>query len=141
MWDVYKAELEPVHFLGHTAGVPSLQFHPDDRSLASGSLDKTVRIWDVGQPDNEPIQIAHDGWIWAVAFSPDGNRLVSGGADRNLRLWHPRGEMLATQVCDQLNRNLSLSEWKKYVGSDISYERTCLHLPDGEVQFLGDVQE
>jgi WD40 repeat protein len=51
----------------------------DDRALATGSCDTTVRLWHVASGQELAILKAHHGQVHSVAFSPDGNLLVSGG--------------------------------------------------------------
>jgi WD40 repeat protein len=41
-------------FRGHTGLVSSLAFSPDGRQLFSGSRDKTVKVWNLTQPDQGP---------------------------------------------------------------------------------------
>jgi WD40 repeat protein len=73
---------------GHTASVRSVAFSPDGTTLASGSWDDTIRLWDVntGQTIGEPLQ-GHADWVRSVAFSPDGQTLASGSYDETVRLW------------------------------------------------------
>ncbi|MBT5832075.1 MAG: hypothetical protein HOH77_17950, partial [Candidatus Latescibacteria bacterium] len=137
IWNVQTPEADPIRLIGHTSSVTSVSFNPDNQLLASGSLDKTLRIWNVEYPDAESISIEHDHWVWAVAFSPDGNLLVSGGADQIIYTWTTRAKALAGQVCDKISRNLSIKEWKTFVGEDIPYEKTCPNLP-GDEQTLGN---
>lgn len=61
---------------GHEDGVWSLAFSPNGRWLASGSSDKTVRIWDVITRQSL-IRLAHGDWVKDVAFSADGGTLIS----------------------------------------------------------------
>lgn len=55
-----------------------LEFSPDGSTLASGSQDKTIRLWDTGTNEELAILQKHTGWINTLAFSSDGKRLASG---------------------------------------------------------------
>ena len=72
----------------HDCVVTSVAFSPDGRHIASGSHDKTVRVWDAqtGQSVMDPLK-GHDHWVSSVAFSPDGRHIVSGSYDMTVRLW------------------------------------------------------
>jgi len=65
------------------------QFHsPDGTRIVSGSIDKTMRVWDAlsGNEVISPLH-GHKGSVQSVAFSPDGTRIVSGSSDRTVRVW------------------------------------------------------
>jgi WD40 repeat protein len=69
----------------------------------------------------------------AVAFSKDGRSLfIRNGSDHTVFQWDADPKSWAARACRVANRNLSLDEWKRYIGDTIPYHRTCPQFPDGE---------
>ncbi|KAE9403797.1 WD40 repeat-like protein, partial [Gymnopus androsaceus JB14] len=68
--------------------VTSVVFSPDGHKIVSGSVDKTIRIWDsnTGKQLGNPLE-GHDDRVYSVAFSHDGQKIVSGSYDKTIRVW------------------------------------------------------
>lgn len=81
--------------LGHTDLVVCLTFSPDGRTLASGSWDRTIRLWKANVPARarllRPVLTSHEDHVEALAFAPDGRTLASGSDDTTVRLWRVAG--------------------------------------------------
>ncbi|KAB8332317.1 hypothetical protein SD80_019625, partial [Scytonema tolypothrichoides VB-61278] len=76
---------------GHTAGVESLAFTSDSRSLLSGGEDRTLRVWDVVSEQCVRTIAGHSVALYDLDWSPEGTHLVSGGADGQVLCWDLRG--------------------------------------------------
>ena len=72
---------------GHSHYVYSVSFSPDGQVLASGSVDKTIKLWDVGSRREIATLKGHSDWVLSVSFSPDGQVLASGSDDKTIKLW------------------------------------------------------
>jgi WD40 repeat protein len=72
---------------GHTAAVNSVAFSPSENLLASGSSDKTIRVWDLTTREETLTLVGHAALVRSVAFSGDGHYLISAGRDATVRLW------------------------------------------------------
>jgi WD40 repeat protein len=74
-------------FRGHKASVNSIAISPDGQTLASGSDDRTVSLWNVKTGKQIFTFFGQEAEVHAVAISPDGKKLVAGGFDRKITTW------------------------------------------------------
>ena len=90
----------------HTHSILSVAFSPNrgNNTLAYGSADGTVHLWDVSTKSLKHTLRGHTDHVLSVAFSPDGRILASGSADNTVRLWDARTGNLR----DTLHRHTNL---------------------------------
>jgi glucose repression regulatory protein TUP1 len=87
---------------GHTDSVYSVAFSPDGRHLVSGSLDKTIKMWELNnagfynRANSQPKTgkciktfTGHKDFVLSVALTPDGQWVMSGSKDRGVQFWDP----------------------------------------------------
>ena len=79
---------------GHTGFVSSVDFSPNGRTLASGSWDRTIRLWNADTAESSIILTDHTDRVTSVTFSPNGNMLASGSWDKTVRFWNPHSGKL-----------------------------------------------
>ncbi len=69
------------------SAILGLAFSPDGKLLASGEVDKKVRLWDTATGKQVALLEGHTKQVTAVAFTPDGKTLCSASYDHTVRLW------------------------------------------------------
>jgi WD40 repeat protein/transcriptional regulator with XRE-family HTH domain len=102
---VWREEGKLLHLAwqAHTDMTLALTLSPDEHTLASGSVDGTVKLWKIesGTLSGGQVSLLWSGWhpqgTLCLAFSPDGSLLASGGSDATVRLWEAK---LGTPVED-----------------------------------------
>ena len=106
-------------------------FHQQSQSHVLDQMDDALRTL-LSSSYFSNVLWGHESGVWFVAFSPDGQMLASGSLDQTIFIWIAHTETLAEKICQQVWRNLTLDEWRQFVGEDLPYARTCPNLPAGE---------
>ena len=94
---------------GHSGPVHAVAYSPDGQMLATGSEDRTVKIWRVADGATLHRLTGHTGIVKSVAFAPDGQLLATGSVDETVRIW---------RVSDgTLLRSMTHADWGGQVNS------------------------
>ena len=90
-------------FAEHAGGVLSVVISPDGRHAASGSHDRTVKVWALDTGACIQTLEGHTREVNAIVFSSDGNYILSGGSDQAIRLWEASAGKLIRSFTGQKN--------------------------------------
>src|SRR5262249_46048542 len=90
VWDLTQQN-PPQHVVGrgrHEQWINAFGLSPDNRWLATGSVDANVKLWDLMGARKDPILLdGHSAPVRSVVFSEDGRWLATAAADAIARLW------------------------------------------------------
>jgi len=81
------AQIETSVQRGHSLAVHTVCFSPDGKYIASGSEDKTIKIWEFQTGREVKTLLGHQSQVNKVLFTADGKKLISGSRDRNIFVW------------------------------------------------------
>ena len=102
----------------------------EKRWVASGSFDRSIKLWDIAQPREDPLltllppdSAGPKSSVYALATDPMGHVVASGGPERVIRTWDPRsGKRIGKLVGHTDNiRVILVSDDSRYVGHTIYY--------------------
>ena len=85
LWNLCQGD-QLATLTGHDWIVSCATFSPDGKWIASGSQDRTVKIWDATHRELIATLHAATGAVWSVAFTPDGRHLITSGYG-GTKLW------------------------------------------------------
>lgn len=88
---------------GHSESINCLAFNPDGKRLASGSEDKTIKIWYLQTGQDINTLVDHTEKVNCITFSPDGELLASCGWDRYINIWNWKDRKIISQLTGHTN--------------------------------------
>ncbi|KAJ3428050.1 wd repeat-containing protein wdr-5.2-related [Anaeramoeba flamelloides] len=82
---------------GHTKWVNCLAYSPDGKTIATGSNDETIKLWNADNGELKKTLAGHTQCVNCLAYSPDGKTIATGSNDDTIKLWNAdNGELKKT---------------------------------------------
>ena len=103
-----------------------MAFSLDGKTLATGSTDGTVQLWDVTTHQQIITLTRRAGTVYSVAFSADGKTLAIESAGHAVQLWNVAYLVhVVPYLCESVERPLTPAEWARYVPQGPSSQKLC----------------
>lgn len=94
----------------HTDYADALEFSPDGRTLASASVDGTIKLWETTTGAEIKTLLGHMTMVNGLAFLPEGRTLASVESEHSLKLWHlPTGREVVSWAITNLAGPVTIS--------------------------------
>lgn len=123
--------------LAMAKGTWSLAFSPDGRTLASGTQEGALSLWELASGKERHLFVGHEGQVMSVAFSPDGRRLAAASPEAPVYIWDVCGVLLPSP---RIPRDQWEGLWTDLAGADAAVGwqaiRKLASVPDQTVPSL-----
>ncbi|XP_009414557.2 protein HIRA [Musa acuminata AAA Group] len=112
---------------GHTADVVDLNWSPDDLTLASGSLDNTIHIWNITTGICTAVLRGHSSLVKGVTWDPIGSFIASQSDDKTVIIWRTSDWSLAHRTEGHWSKSLGSTFFRRLGWSPCGHFITTTH--------------
>jgi len=123
-FSVSAQSLEAVIQKGHELAVISVAVSPDSNYVATGSRDKSAKLWDLNTGREVRSFLGHEYSVTTIDFSKDGNTLMTGSSDGTVRFWDVNSgkEIASINPSNEIVSDVNFSpDMKHFVVSCLRY--------------------
>ena len=123
---------------GHESGISCIDFSPDGKLIASGSSDKTIKLWNAADGRELLTLYGHTDPVTSITFSPDGTLLASGGGtlfkSGEVKLWNIKDgrEIMTLHKQKHSVTSVAFSPDGTLLASGSDGAITLWNIPDGQ---------
>ncbi|XP_053398750.1 periodic tryptophan protein 2 homolog [Mercenaria mercenaria] len=139
VWSMQTGRLLEV-LAGHEGPVSSLSFSPTETLLASGSWDKTVKLWDVFENKGAKETLGVSSDVLAVSFRPDGGELAVSTLNAQISFWEPHQAKQVGSIEGRHDIGYSRKEQEKITAKKSAFGKafnTVCYSADGKCILAG----
>jgi WD40 repeat protein len=129
-----------LQFEGHDGYINCVTFSPDGKLIVSGSLDCTVRVWNIENSEAASLLFeGHEAEVVSIAVSPNGRYIASRAMDDTVRLWDIAtrtsiSKWVAEGTLRYCNTSISFTPDGKYILSASRHAIQLLNIETGEMK-------
>lgn len=97
-------------FAAHENSVDAITCDPtSDRLFASGSHDKTIKLWDAQKPQKALNTLTgNKNGIWSLNYSHDGKRLLSASSEGLCKIWDVKSGKCTTELTAHMGHKVRI---------------------------------
>lgn len=150
---------------GHELAITAIAFRPDGKEVATGSYDKTVRIWDVETGKLKQTITGPEEWVSGLVYRFKGERVAASSGDKTIRIWRAKNKWKIRKIVEHNGLhglaqspdeklfatagfrkglriwNANLGDWKHTLKGHTSDVRCVAFSPDGKTVVSGSVDQ
>lgn len=135
LWSMQTGQLLEI-LSGHTGPICALTFDPIGHHLASGSWDKTVRLWEVFQRNKNVQTLNHSSDVLSMSFRPDGQEIATATLSGEVHLWDT--DLCSLTCTMEIRRDFTDAPMSDALVNSISYSSDgTMLLVGGKFPFIG----
>ncbi len=113
---VKSQTIETIIQKGHELAVLTVSISPDSNLVASGSRDKSAKIWELSTGREVRSFLGHEGSVNCIDFTPDGKWMITSSGDKTAKIWEVSTgkEIFTTPVADKFLTAVAFSPDSRY---------------------------